>query len=435
MKKVELSHWGIFIGLIVGTIVGYVLSFFSEFLIVSFIVENFFQPVGTVFIRSLFMIVVPLVFGSLTVGVANLGNTKTLRNMGLTVLLFYVCTTFCAILIGQVFVNTIRPGAGLDPDHIEKVVSKAEGQVAGLEERDSKWITKSLWPGIIVSTIPRNILDEFSKTNMLAVIFVSIVFGIGLMYMRDEKSKEILKSALSGIADITILIVGWIMKLAPLAVGCLMAVAVFNFGLDIMKLVVAYIGVVVLGYLTQFFIVYGSILKFLIKVPLGEFYRRASAIFLTAFSTSSSSATMPVTMETLETEFKIPPKIVSFTIPIGITFNMDGTALFEVVAALFVAQVFGVEVTLMGQLTLIALVLLTSIGIAGIPGGSIPILMAAMGTIGIPPEGIALIIGVDRLLDMGRTVVNVTGDSVASLFLAHQSGVDVAGHLKQKSQA
>ena len=430
MKKIDLNHWGIFIGLIVGAFVGYVFNLLSELPFIIFVVENIFQPVGTIFIRSLFMIVVPLVFGSLTIGVANLGDTKTLRKMGVNVLIFYVCTTFCAIMIGQFLVNTIQPGAGLDQDRIEEAMTKAEGQVAGLEEKDSKWITKSLWPGIIVSTIPRNILDEFSKTNMLAVIFVSIVFGVGLMYIKDEKSQDVLKNTLSGLADISILVVTWIMKAAPLAVACLMAAAVFNFGLDIMKLVITYIFVVILGYLTQFFIVYGSILKFIIQVPVAEFYKRASTIFLTAFSTSSSSATMPVTMETLENEFKVPKKIVSFTIPIGVTFNMDGTALFEVVAAIFVAQVFGVEITPLGQFTLITLVLITSIGIAGIPGGSIPILMAAMGSIGIPPEGIALIIGVDRLLDMGRTVVNATGDTVATLYLAKKSGVDVAGHLR-----
>ena len=429
MTKSELSRWGIFIGLIVGAVIGYIFNLIGQdSTFTNIVVFDVFQPIGTIFIRSLFMIVVPLVFSSLMLGVANLGDTKTLRQMGIRVLLFYLTTTFCAILVGQLLINTIQPGVGMDQEMVHSAMSKMESQVAGLKEKSS-WVSKSLWPGIVTSVIPKNIIDQFSKTNMLAVIFVSIVFGIGMMYLRDEKSKLALKHFLSGISDITIMIVGWIMKAAPIAVAALMASAVFNFGLDLMKALGLYIVVVFLGYVIQFFIVYGSLLKFVIRFSPTEFYRRASTIFLTAFSTSSSSATMPVTMETLQHKFGVPEKITSFSIPIGVTFNMDGTALFEVIAAIFVAQVFGVEITALGQVTLIVLVLVTSIGVAGVPGGSIPILMAAMAALDIPPEGIALILGVDRLLDMGRTVVNVTGDTVAALFLARKSGVDLDSKL------
>ena len=425
MTKSELSRWGIFIGLIVGAFIGYIFNLIGhESTFTNIVVFDIFQPIGTIFIRSLFMIVVPLVFSSLMLGVANLGDTKTLRQMGVRVLLFYITTTFCAILVGQVLINTIQPGVGMDQEMVQSAMSKMESQVAGLKEKSS-WVSKSLWPGIVTSIIPKNIIDQFSKTNMLAVIFVSIVFGIGMMYLREEKSKIALQNLLSGISDITIMIVGWIMKAAPIAVAALMASAVFNFGLDLMKALGLYIVVVFLGYVIQFFVIYGSLLKFVIRFSPKEFYKRASTIFLTAFSTSSSSATMPVTMETLQNNFGVPEKITSFSIPIGVTFNMDGTALFEVVAAIFVAQVFGVEITALGQFTLIVLVLVTSIGVAGVPGGSIPILMAAMAALDIPPEGIALILGVDRLLDMGRTVVNVTGDTVAALFLARKSGVDL----------
>ena len=419
----KLSSWGIFIGLIVGALVGFLFNTMGDDLIVPWIVSNVFQPIGTIFIRSLFMIVVPLVFSSLTVGVANLGSTNTLKKMGIRVLLFYITTTLLAIFIGQAIINTLQPGAGLDQEVISSAVERMESQVEGLKEKSS-WVGRSLWPGIINSVIPKNILDQFSKTNMLAVIFVSIVFGIGLIYLREEKPRQILKDSLEGISHITIMIVGWIMKAAPYAVAALMASAVFNFGLDVMGSVFKYIGCVLLGYVCHFVFVYWSIIKYIIKIPPSEFFRRASVIFLTAFSTSSSSGTMPVTMRTLNEKFGVPEKITSFSVPIGVTFNMDGTALFEVVAAIFVAQVFGIEITLMGQITLIALVLITSIGVAGVPGGSLPILMAAMGALGIPPEGIALILGVDRLLDMGRTVLNVTGDTVAALFLAKESGID-----------
>lgn len=437
----HLSNWGIFIGLIVGAIVGFVLYSITADIktaysashwavkMIQWIVNNVFQPIGNIFLRSLFMIVVPLVFSSLTIGVANLGNTQTLKKMGITVLLFYITTTIFAIFIGQIIINSFQPGAGLDQQVMSQTVSKMESQVADLQEKSS-WVGRSLWPGIINSIIPKNILNEFGKTNMLAVIFVSIIFGIGLIYLKDEKPKIFLKDSLIGISHITIMVVGWIMKMAPIAVAALMATAIFKFGLDVMGSVLKYIACVILGYLAHFFIVYGSILKYVIKIPLKEFFKRASVIFLTAFSTSSSSATMPVTMQTLNDYFGVPEKVTSFTIPIGVTFNMDGTALFEVVAAIFVAQVFGVHITPMGHITLIALVLITSIGVAGVPGGSLPILMAAMGALGIPPEGIALILGVDRLLDMGRTVLNVTGDTVAALFLAKKSGIDLNQNFK-----
>ena len=427
----QLSSWGIFIGLIVGALIGFLFNILGQDNpVILWIVANVFQPIGTIFIRSLFMIIVPLVFSSLTVGVANLGDTNTLKKMGVRVLLFYITTTLLAIFIGQSIINTVQPGAGLDQARLTEAVSRMESQVEGLKEK-SNWVGRSLWPGLVNSVIPKNILREFSATNMLAVIFVSIVFGIGLIYLKDEKSKITLRSTLDGIAHITIMIVGWIMRAAPIAVAALMASAVFNFGLDVMGSVIGYIGCVLLGYVVHFVFVYGGIIKYVIKIPIKEFLQRASVIFLTAFSTSSSSGTMPVTMQTLNKKFGIPEQITSFSIPIGVTFNMDGTALFEVVAAIFVAQVFGVEITLMGQITLIALVLITSIGVAGVPGGSLPILMAAMGALGIPPEGIALILGVDRLLDMGRTVLNVTGDTVAALFLAKQSNVNISDNLKK----
>ena len=420
---------GIFIGLIVGAFIGYVLNTIGENSFTTWTVSNVFQPIGTIFIRSLFMIVVPLVFSSLTMGVANLGDTNTLKKMGLRVVLFYITTTFCAILVGQILINTIQPGSGMKPEIVETVMSKSQSQVAGLREK-SKLVLDSLWPGIVNTVIPKNILNDFASTNMLAVIFVSIVFGIGILYLRDEKSKVILQGWLSSISDITIMIVGWIMKAAPIAVAALMASAVFNFGIDIMKALALYVIIVLAGYLIQFFLVYGALLKFVVRVSPKEFYKRASTIFLTAFSTSSSSATMPVTIETLQHKFGVPEKITNFTIPIGVTVNMDGTALFEVVAAVFIAQVFGVDLSLFEQGFLIVLVLITSIGVAGVPSGSIPILMMAMSAVGIPDTGIALILGVDRLLDMGRTVVNVTGDTVATLFMARKSGVDLDSQMK-----
>lgn len=430
MVSSRLNNWGIFIGLVVGALIGVVFSEIGSNSVTTWIDSNVFWPIGNIFLRSLFMIVVPLVFSSLTLGVANLGNTETLKGLGVRVLLFYITTTFFAILIGQSLVNTVQPGVGaVSVEDREAIIEQNKDKIASLREKSSM-VPESLWPGIIESVIPRNILRQFTNFNMLSIIFVSILFGIGMMYLKDEKSQQVLRDGLAGVANISVMVVGWVMKIAPYAVAALIASAVFKFGSKVILVIAQYTALVILGYLIQFFIVYGVLLKYLIKISPKEFYKRASTVFLTAFSTASSNGTMPVTIQTLQEKFGVPQRITSFSIPIGATFNMDGTALFEVIAALFIAQVYGVELSLTSHVVIVFLVLVTSIGVAGVPGGSRPILMMAMGAVGIPVEGIALILGIDHILDMGRTVINVTGDTVAALFLAKSSGVDLDKNIK-----
>ncbi|MEO0335887.1 MAG: dicarboxylate/amino acid:cation symporter [Pseudomonadota bacterium] len=420
----------ILIGLIIGAIVGLVFNiWFPDEEWVQWILKNITGPIGTAFLQSLIMIVVPLVLSSLIVGVANLGTVEHLGRLGTRLGLFYLATTLAAVLIGQAYINTVRPGEGISVQTREKAIESMKDQIASIEE-SSKKVKESLWPGIVTKIIPKNIVNSWAKTNMLAVIFISFLFGIALLMNQNTGGTQTVLSMLSAISEASIRIVGWIMHLAPYAVAALMVNAAASFGLEVMKSVALYIVVVVLGYLTQFFLTYSLVVKYIIKIPIKEFYKRILPIVATAFSTSSSSATMPTTMRTLEKRFGVPESITTFSVPLGMTVNMDGTALFEVVAALFVAQVFGVPIDLMGQVTLVILVLLTSIGVAGVPGGSIPILMSAMASLGIPPEGIALVLGVDRLLDMGRTVVNVTGDSTAALYLARVEKIDLEAKLK-----
>jgi len=421
-KPSALSSWGIFIGLIVGTVIGYLFNLWGENSVRDWLLVNLIQPLGTIFLRSLFMIIVPLVVGSLLVGVVNLGSGQLLKKLGWKVALFYMCTTFCAILVGQTMINTFKPGAGIEREQAEMALEASKNQVESLKEKSS-WVGKSLWPGIVDKIIPKNILREYGNTNMLAIIFVSLLFGIALLGMQTGPPKEAFVGFFSTLSDISVKIVAWIMKIAPYAVAALMINTVANFGIGIMKNLMFYILIVMAGLLVQFFVIYGLMLKFVVKVPVIEFYKKAVPIFLTAFSTSSSAATMPVTIRTLEKEFGVPNSITTFSIPIGVTVNMDGTALFEVMAAVFIAQVFGVDLSLMEHFTLVFLVLVTSIGVAGVPGGSLPILMAAMASLNIPAEGIALILGVDRLLDMCRTMTNTTGDSVATLFLARSEKI------------
>ncbi len=424
LSSSALSNWGIFFGLVIGAIVGFLFHEWGANPIRDWLLTNVIAPLGDVFLLSLYMIIVPLVVGSLLVGVVNLGSGKLLKTLGWKVILFYMSTTFCAILIGQSMINTFQPGVGFSEEVKEQLINKEKNTVASYKEKSS-WVGKSLWPGIVSKIIPKNILREFADTNMLAIIFVSILFGMALLGIQAGPPKEAFVGFFSILSTTSIKIVGWIMRIAPYAVAALMIEVVANFGIEVMFKVIKYVLIVIGALCIQFFIIYGCILKFFLKVPVYQFYKKALPIFLTAFSTSSSAATMPVTIRTLEKEFGVPDSITTFSVPIGVTVNMDGTALFEVIAALFIAQVFGVDLSLMEHFTLVLLVLITSIGVAGVPGGSIPILVAAMASLNIPAEGIALIIGVDRFLDMCRTVTNVTGDSVAALFLARSEKVQL----------
>ena len=413
--------WGIFAGLLVGLVAGYVFHIWGEDPIRNFLLINIIQPVGTIFLRSLYMVIVPLVAGSLLVGVVNLGSGDLLKKLGWKVALFYMSTTFCAILIGQSLINIAKPGVGISQELRDQMVESSKNQVESLKEKSSL-VGKSLWPGIVDKIIPKNILREYGNTNMLAIILVSLLFGVALMSLGNGPPKEAFIGFFSTLSEVSVQVIGWIMKIAPYAVGALILNIVAHLGLEPLKKVLWYFLIVVFALLVQLFLTYGVIIKTIIKVPFFQFYKKAIPIFLTAFSTSSSAATMPVTIRTLEKDFGVPDSITTFSVPIGVTVNMDGTALFEVMAAIFIAQVFGVDLSLMEHFTLVFLVLVTSIGVAGVPGGSLPILMAAMASLGIPAEGIALILGVDRVLDMCRTVTNVTGDSVAALFLARTEG-------------
>ena len=420
-----MSNLGIFLGLVAGTIIGFLFHQWGVNPFRDWLLVNLIDPLGDIFLNSLKMVIVPLVAGSLIVGAVNLGSGEQLKKLGWKVLVFYMSTTFCAILIGQGLINTFKPGDGFPEDVKQQMIEQEQAKVASYKEKSS-WVGKSLWPGIVGKIIPTNILREYSAGNMLAIIFVSLLFGMALLGMQTGPPKEAFVGFFSVLSDISVKIVGWIMKIAPYAVAALMIEVVANFGIEIMVKVIKYVLIVISALLLQFFVVYGCILKFVLKISPFQFYKKAIPIFLTAFSTSSSAATMPVTIRTLEKSFGVPDSITTFSVPIGVTVNMDGTAMFEVVAALFIAQVFGVDLSLTGHFTLIFLVLITSIGVAGVPGGSIPILVAAMVALGIPAEGIALILGVDRLLDMCRTVTNVTGDSVAALFLSRSQKVQLS---------
>lgn len=432
MKKLY-HQWGIFIGLIIGALIGLVfyqlkaIPMYSP--IIDFIVQNVFLPMKDAFFNSLFMVIVPLVFSSLVIGIADIKNPASLGRLSKRLVVFYACSTLIAIFIGQLFVSTLKPGSYVPRSEADKIAVTMQDKISSIKE-DSSMVGESLWPGIVKKIIPKNIIDQFGKQNILAVIFVSLLFGFALLYLPNGPPKESFIHIMSVVSNISVNIIKWIMVTAPVAVTAILAMVVSELGWALIKTLLVYMLVLVIGMLFHLFGTYSLILKFLAKVPIKDFFMRMIPVFSTAFSTSSSSATMPVTMDTLEKRFGVPRRIVSFSIPIGVTVNMDGTALFEVVAAIFISQVYGIPLTLTSIAVLAVLVFITSIGIAGVPSGSIPVLMSCFIVLGLPAEGIALILGVDRLMDMGRTVINVTGDSVATLYLTKKEGIDVKSYIR-----
>lgn len=428
-QKNLISAWGIFIGLLVGSLIGLLFNVLKTHPSLGpmtiWITDNIFFPAGNAFLQALFMIVVPLVFSSLLVGVANLTKGRSgLGRLSSRLVLFYACSTILATGTGQILVNTLKPGTTVEQEEADRAAEQMKGKLSALQTK-SAMVEGSIWPGIVTKIIPKNIIQQFGETNMLAVIFVSLMFGLALLYLPTSSSKTSFIQFMSALSDISVLIIGWVMKLAPFAVAALVSIAVSTMGFDLMKKMGFYILVMLMGMAIHFCITYSLALKFLIRMPIRYFLTRMVPVFSTAFGTSSSSATMPVTMNTLETKLGVPRSIVNFSVPLGTVVNMDGTALFEVVATIFLAQLFGVEMTLASHFFLLAIVFITSIGVASVPGGSLPILMSAIVVLGIPPEGMAIIIGVDRLMDMCRTVVNVTGDSLAALFLAKTANINV----------
>lgn len=410
----------ILIGLFLGVVLGIGLQNLVEPDARAWIVKNLLNPIGIGFLRALFMIVVPLVLTSLFIGVAQLGSGEKLGRLGLRIMSFYVLTTLIAILIGQALITTIRPGDGVPRDVITQAQAQFADQVDTFKAKGENQ-TGSLWPGLVETVIPRNVVAAMANADMLALIFMAILTGIAMTRLAPARAAAILAPA-EAIMDICIVLVGWIMKTAPFAVAALVASAISFFGLALIKNVLMYMVVVVLGYLFHVFGTYALIARFWLRLSPRDTLRRLAPMIITAFSTSSSNATIPTTIRTLDKNFGVSEKIISFSVPLGATINQNGTALFEVVAALFIAQVYGIELSVADHFTLVLLVLLTAIGTSGIPGGSIPLLMTAMATVGIPPEGIALILGVDRVLDMGRTVLNVMGDALGAMYLSRVEG-------------
>jgi DAACS family dicarboxylate/amino acid:cation (Na+ or H+) symporter len=410
-------HNKIMLGLVLGAAAGIASkTFFADAPQLLWIVENVATPVGQVFLRMLFMIVVPLIFGSVTLGVASLGDLSRIGRIGGKAMGFFFLTTACAAAIGLTLVNVIGPGKSLAPEVrtqlLEQYSGEAEtrvggGAVFGVET--------------FVNIVPRNPVDSAARGDMLGLIFFSLIFGVALTQISQERSRPII-AVLEGLVDVVTRIIGYAMKLAPYGVAGLIFGVTVRFGADVLQTLALYVGTVLLGLSLQLFGVTGMIAKFFVGIPYRQFFGKCRALMVTAFSTSSSNASLPENIRTAEEQFGVPKEIASFVLPLGATMNMNGTALFEGMTVLFLAQVFGVDLSLTSQLIVIVMSVITAVGAAGVPGGSIPLLVLILETVGVPGEGIALILGVDRILDMARTVPNVMGDQLTALVVARSEG-------------
>ncbi len=375
------------------------------------------EPIGRVWLNALIMVVIPLVVSTLAVGVAGLGSLKRLGRIGILTFTTFMSFTAISTALGLMLVNVVRPGEGLDPAVRELLIETYGGQTEGaigLAEG-------SFGVDLFINIVPRNPVQAAANGDMLAVIFFALMLGVGLTMLPGERAAP-LRAFLDSLGHVTVAIIDLVMKVGPLGVYCLIFSVTARFGFDILFNLLQYVLTVVGGLVILMLVVYPVVVKVVAgRSPL-EFFRQARVIILTAFSTSSSSATLPTTIRVAGTELGISREVAGFVLPLGATMNMDGTALFEGVTVLFIAQVFGVHLSMGAQLFVVLMAVVTSIGVAGVPGGSIPLMMMVLQMVGVPIEGIAIVLGVDRILDMCRTAANVTGDVVTATVVERFEG-------------
>jgi DAACS family dicarboxylate/amino acid:cation (Na+ or H+) symporter len=378
------------------------------------------EPLGRMWLSSLIMVVIPLILSTLALGVAGLGDLKRLGKVGLVTVVCFLGLTAFSTALGLGAMNLLKPGQSLDPVVKVQLMDTYKGDTAQIAEKMG--LSQSSFDiNLLVNIVPRNPLKAAVGGDMLAVIFFALVLGAALAQMPRERG-EPLSRVLESLGEAMVSIIDMVMKLAPLGVFCLIFSVMARFGYELLVNLMKYVSTVLVCLLLFQTVGYGLVLRLLAKRAPVDFLRRIRVVMVTAFSTSSSNATLPTTIQTAEKELGISPQVAGFVLPLGATMNMNGTALFEGATVLFLAQVFGVHLSMGQQLVVLLMSVVTAIGVAGIPGGSLPLLMMVLGMVGVPPEGIALILGVDRILDMSRTVLNVTGDLVTATLVERFCG-------------
>lgn len=413
-------HTKILLGLLIGAVAGIAANWwFSDDVNgihdrLDWFATNITDTIGKVFIRLIFMVVIPLVVGALMLGVVGMGDIRKLGNVGLRTLAYTVTLSLVAVFIGVTLVNSIRPGDGLDPGQRDTLKAMYAGKAA---EQVAKANKGKPVPDTLLDLIPENPLQEMvgamdgsSKGNgILAVMVFALVFGVALTLIPQERAAPLVR-VLEAVFDASMIVIGFAMRLAPYAVACLVFGITSRLGADVLRPLLAFMITALLGMALQLFVVYPLVLRVIGRVKPVDFFRRTGGVMATAFATSSSNATLPVALRAATERLHLPKEISHFVLTVGAAGNQNGTALYEGVVVLFLAQVFGIDLTLGQQATVVLMSVLAGVGTAGVPGGSIPMIVIVMQSVDVPAEGIGLILGVDRILDMCRTVVNVIGD-------------------------
>ena len=410
-RGLELQ-WQMLIGFLVGLVAGLIVySTQQDAAWVEAVTTYVTQPIGQIFLRLLFMLVIPLLFSALVVGISEMGEIRSLKRVGLRTLAYTVIVSSIAVAVSLAAVNILQPGAGVDRAVASEMLAEQADRAGAIVRTGTEQPS-----GIdaFVSIIPQNLVEVMgSNSAILSVMFFALFFGIGLL-LTDTPNARALQRGFEGLFDVTMRLILLVIKLAPIAVASFMFNLAALFGWELLIRLSAYVGVVLLALGIQMFVVFPALLATLGRKNPIAFFRETQEASLMAFSTASSNATLPTSLKVADEKLGLPRRVSRFVLTIGATANQNGTAMFEGVTVIFLAQFFGIELSLWQQLTVMLVCILGGIGTAGVPAGSLPVLALILAMVGIQPEAIALVLGVDRFLDMCRTTLNVVGDLVAA---------------------
>jgi len=408
-KKLPL-HWkiaiGFFAGLLLGMLVHYGIG--AETGWVQALTKYVTQPFSTLFLSLIFMLIVPLLFSALVVGVSEMGDIRSLGRIGWRTLAYTVVLSGTAVVVGLLMVNLFKPGAGVDQALAQQLLHESAERAQAIV-RDSTAQPRGM--DMLMSIVPQNVIGAASdNANILALMFFALMFGIGVVMSKDTPALATLKRGIEGLFEVSMTLIGLVIRLAPYAVFCFMFNLAVLFGWDLLLRLGAYVLVVVAALAFHMLVVYSLALKFIGGYSPAKFFKGVQEAMLMAFSTASSNATLPTALRVADDELRLPKRVSRFVLTIGATANQNGTALFEGVTVIFLAQFFGVELGIGQQIMVMLVCILGGIGTAGVPSGSLPVVALICAMVGVPPEGIGLVLGVNHFLDMCRTTVNVTGD-------------------------
>ncbi|MFO7157319.1 MAG: dicarboxylate/amino acid:cation symporter [Pseudomonadota bacterium] len=413
------THKKMLLGFAVGVVAGLVAHFFTEGngAVLRFVTTYVTGPIGQIFLRALFMLILPLVFSALVMGIVEMKDLRTMGRAGLRLLLYTILFTGTAVVVGMTLVNVLRPGEGFDRDLAESLIAGTSERVADIVE-SSRQAPSGI--GFVVGLVPSNVVGAAASNDILGVMVFALIFGIGIV-LTPSSATERLKEVIDGTLQVSMTLIDLVLRFAPYAVACLVFNLAAQFGWGLLVRLASFVGVALLAMVIHGFVFYPLMIRYSGRNPV-RFFRKAEEALLVAFSTASSNAALPTTLRVAEERLGLPEKVARFVLTVGATANQNGTALFEGITVLFLAQFYGVDLSLGQQALVMFVCILGGVGTAGVPAGSLPVIAMICGMVGIPVEGIGIILGVDRFLDMCRTTLNVAGDLVITAVIAGPPG-------------